>query len=319
MESITQNKDSDAAVELFLCNLRRHSGRVDEHMVTLSDWIASTDQAAINLQRRLDATKDVALCITLVAIVCLAALAVLMRTPAPQVLCPFVVFLMLLFNDKQRKADAVFHFASLRLAAETLRTIAAVRRKPDQLAMVLSARNLSTHGVVTLSAQACEACKGVFGADSANTVAVAAQEDWSDWVKGQGKYYEQAAVREKRRGQRARKVFNSAFFFVGCAGVVAGFWSYFNPAAMATDGFRILMAAASATGSCGLAYMSHVRDKKAFDQSFDYVHMSEVFDSKASKADSVLVNESINEHIRWALRMAGHMQSPVANNQILSA
>lgn len=311
MKDSTKRQDAEEAVEFFLQNLKRDS-RCDKNSAAsaVSDWMVLADESAINFQRRLDATKNVSLRITLVSILCLATSALLLHTPAPQALCPFAVFLMILFNDRQRKRSDVFHFASLRLVAETLRIIQAVRYKPVQLAMVLSSRNLSTHDVVSLSAQACEACKSVFKVDPIQEAEKPGQEAWSEWVSGQTEYYEKAAAREQRHGRRARMVFNTAFSFVGFVGVVAGLWSYINPAAMTSETFRIWMAAAAATGSCGLAYMSHVRDKKAFDQSFDYRHMIRVFKSEKMSEDSVLVNESINEHVRWALRMAGHLNTP---------
>ena len=96
---------------------------------------------------------------------------------------------------------------------------------------------------------------------------------------------------------------------MGFVGIAAAVWSLFAPAQIATDAFRIFMAVSSATGSCGLAYMSYGKDLKAFDQSFDYRHMSRVFRHDGPEIESITVNESMSEHVRWALRMAGHFEN----------
>ena len=302
--------DSAQATRVFLQELQGISGlSLDLGRQSLTAWMEAADAAAMEVQRRLDRTKNTALRVTLASIGCLAVLAVVLRTPAPQVLCPFAVFLMILFNDWQRSQRDVFRFAALRLTAETIRIIRAVQYKPDQLAMVLSSRMFSTHAVVSLAARSCDAGRTLL---AANTQEVREREShgfWAAWISEQAAYYDKASVREKGRAKWARNVFNTAFGFVGFVGIAAAVWSLFAPAQIATDGFRILMAVASATGSCGLAYMSHARDKKTFDQSLDYGHMSRVFRHVGPDIESITVNESMSEHVRWALRMAGHFES----------
>lgn len=275
---------------------------------SLSAWMKVADTSAMEVQHSLEQIKNTALRVTLASIVCLAVLAVVLRTPAPQVLCPFAVFLMILFSDWQRKQSDVFRFTALRLAAETLRIIQAVQHKPDQIAMVLSSRRLSTHAVVSLAAKACEASRVLLADKQQQPNEHVGKGFWSAWTSEQGAYYGSASAREKNRAMRARSVFNAAFGFVGVVGVAAAIWSLSAPAQMATDAFRILMAIASATGSCGLAYMSYVRDRKAFDQSLDYGHMCRVFRYDKPDFESIAVNESMSEHVRWALRMAGHFE-----------
>jgi hypothetical protein len=301
--------DSAPAITTFLRELQGVSGRsVGPSSQSLTAWMEVADASAIEVQHRLDRTKNTALRVTLASIVCLAVLAVVLRTPAPQVLCPFAVFLMILFSDRQRCRADVFRFTSLRLAAETLRIIQAVHYKPDQLAMVLSSRRLSTHAVVSLAAKACEASRVLLAGETQRPNEHEGEGFWSAWISEQGAYYGNASAREKNRAKWARSVFNAAFGFVGFVGIAAAIWSLSAPAQMATDAFRIFMAVASATGSCGLAYMSHVRDKKAFDQSFDYGHLSKVFWHDGPDFESIAVNESMSEHVRWALRMAGHFE-----------
>lgn len=301
--------DSVPAISVFLRELQGVSRRtVDPANQSLSAWMEVADTSAIEVQYRLDRTKNAALRVTLVSIVYLAVLAVVLRTPAPQVLCPFAVFLMILFSDWQRCSADVFRFTALRLAAETLRTIQAVQHKPNQLAMVLSSRMFSTHAVVSLSSKACEASRTLLAGNAQRARELEGQGFWAAWMSEQGAYYGKASAREKSRAKWARNVFNTAFGFVGFVGLAAAIWSLSAPDQMSTDAFRIFMAVASATGSCGLAYMSHVRDKKAFDQSFDYGHLSQVFRHDGPDFESIVVNESMSEHVRWALRMAGHFE-----------
>lgn len=307
----TDHTSPDSAIKsAFLQEFESVSGRsLDLGSQSLAAWMEAADASAIEVQHRLNQTKNTALRVTLVSIVCLAVLAVVLRTPAPQVLCPFAVFLMILFSDRQRGQADVFRFTALRLAAETIRIIQAVQCKPDQLAMVLSSRRFSTHAVVSLASKACEASRTLFAGNAQQASEHEGQGFWAAWISEQEAYYRKASAREKSRAKWARSVFNAAFGFVGFVGVAAAVWSLSAPAQMSTDAFRISLAVASATGSCGLAYMSHVRDKKAFDQSFDYGHMAQVFQLDGPDLESVIVNESISEHARWALRMAGHFEN----------
>ena len=296
-------------ISVFLRELQDLSGQSPHPSnQSLTAWMEVADTSAIEVQHRLDRTKNIALRVTLFSIFFLAVLAVVLRTPAPQVLCPFAVFLMILFSDRQRCKADVFRFTALRLTAETLRIIQAVQYKPDLLAMVLSSRRFSKYAVVAVAVKACEASGVFLAVEPQQANKQAGQAVWSAWIDEQGAYYGKASAREKNRAKWARRVFNVAFGFVGFVGIAASVWSLSAPAQMATDAFRIFMAVASAIGSCGLAYMSHVRDKKAFDQSFDYGHMSSVFQHGGSDFESVVVNESMSEHVRWALRMAGHFE-----------
>jgi hypothetical protein len=305
----TDHTSPDSAAEsAFLRELESVSGSsLILGSQPLAAWMEAADASAMEVQHRLNRTKNTALRVTLVSIACLAVLAVVLRTPAPQVLCPFAVFLMILFSDWQRSQVDVFRFAALRLTAETLRIIQAVQYKPDQLAMVLSSRRFSTHAVASLAASACEASRILFSG-KAQQASEEGQGFWASWMSEQEAYYGRASAREKGRAKWARKVFNTAFGFVGFVGIAAAVWSLSAPDQIATDAFRIFMAVASAIGSCGLAYMSYVRDMKAFDQSFDYGHMSRVFRHDGPDIESIAVNESMSEHIRWALRMAGHFE-----------
>ena len=160
-------------INAFLRELQDLSGRsVGPSSQSLSAWMEVADTSAIEIRQRLDQTKNTALCVTLFSIFCLAVLAVVLRTPAPQVLCPFAVFLMILFSDRQRCRADVFRFTALRLTAETLRIIQAVHFKPDSLAMVLSSRRLSTHAVVELAAKACEASRLLLAVEPQQAVVV---------------------------------------------------------------------------------------------------------------------------------------------------
>jgi hypothetical protein len=163
--------------------------------------------------------------------------------------------------------------------------------------------------VGSLATRACEASRTLLAGNAQKACEHKSQGYWLAWISEQGAYYGKASAREKSRAKWARSVFNAAFGFVGFVGLTAAIWSLSTPAHMATDAFRVFMAVASAAGSCGLAYMSHVRDKKAFDQSFDYRHMANVFQLQRPDFESVVVNETISEHARWALRMAGHFES----------
>ena len=308
MQTDPTSPDS-ATKSAFLQELEAVSGRsLDLGSQSLAAWMEAADASAIEIQHRLNQTKNTALRVTLVSIVCLAVLAVVLRTPAPQVLCPFAVFLMILFSDRQRGQADVFLFTALRLAAETIRIIQAVQCKPDQLAMVLSSRRFSTHAVVSLASKACEASRTLLSGNAQQASEDEGKSFWAAWISEQETYYRKASAREKSRAKWARSVFNGAFGFVGFVAVATAVWSLFDPAQISTNAFRIFMAVASATGSCGLAYMSYVRDKKAFDQSFDYGHMSKVFRHDGPDFESIAVNESMSEHFRWAQRMAGHFE-----------
>lgn len=306
----------EPAVLDFLQDLGGVSGQLaDPSIQSLTSWLELADTSAMQVQRRLDRTKNLALRVTLFCIVCLATLAVVFRTPAPQVLCPFAVFLMILFSDWQRSQQDVFKFAALRLAAETIRVIQAVQGNPEQLALVLSSRRFSNHAVVSLAAKACEASRVFLASNRKQVSEDLSQSFWAVWLSEQRTYYSKAFARERSRAKQARNVFNTAFGFVGFAGVAATIWSLSTPVDINTDAFRIFMAIASAAGSCGLAYMSYIRDKKAFDQSLDYGYMSRVLrHDSLDDFESIAVNESMSEHVRWALRMAGHFErAPVTN------
>lgn len=314
MHKVVTSQTVESPILHFLRDLQCVSGRdSDRSAQSLSEWMEIADAEAIKLQRSLESTKTSALWVTLISIVLLAALAVVLRTPAPQVLCPFAVFLMILFNDGLRSGADVFRFTSLRLTAETLRIIQAVQNMPTQLGMVLSSRSLSRHAVVALASNACEASKQLISSKNPDVQARDSSDLWTHWANGQKAYYAKAAARERSRAQHARKIFNAAFGFVGLVGIFAGIWSLYDPTRLSSDSFKIVMALASATGSSGLAYINYVRDKKAFDQSLDYGHLAQVFDFTGAEFESVLVNESMIEHVRWALRMAGHFKhSPSA-------
>lgn len=309
MQKFGESNVSEMPIQRFLRDLQSVADlHVEKYGESLSDWMEVADTEALKLQSRLEITKKTALWVTLISIALLAALAVLLRTPAPQVLCPFAVFLMILFNDRQRKGRDVFRFTSLRLLAETLRIIQAVQNMPTQLAMVLASRSLSTHAVVELAAAGCEASKQLISTNVPDVQTLENSDPWTNWMDGQKVYYANASVRERGRAQRARKVFNLAFGFVGLVGAIAGIWSLYVPAIVSSDNFRIVMALTSAIGSSGLAYINNVRDKKAFDQSFDYEHMTQVYENTRTDFESVLVSESMSEHVRWALRMASHFK-----------
>jgi hypothetical protein len=301
---------STPEINAFQRELESVSGRsLNALRQSLDAWLRFADETAIDVQLRINRTKKMALRLTLLSIVCLAVLAVVLRTPAPQVLCPFAVFLMILFSDWQRTQDQVFRFTSLRLTAETIRIVKAVQHKPEQLSMVLSSRRFSTHAVVALAARACDASRSLLAGIAKEANTLNDQGTWFAWMDEQGAYYRKASARESSRARRARRLFNAAFGFVGVVGIAGAAWSLAVPELIATDTFRIFMAVASATGSSGLAYMTYVRDKKAFDQSLDYGHMARVFRHEGPDIDSVTVNESMSEHVRWALRMAGHFES----------
>ncbi len=275
-------------------------------------WFEAADRDAMALQRILHRRRAGALWLTLAGIFFLVAWAVALKTPALQVLCPVAVYLMLVYFDRVRGSALLFRFTALRLLAETLRVALAARHQPAHLQSVLSSRGISTHPVTALAARACTAAATLLKAPGAGE---APDDAWARWLGQQADYYRNACARDQYRARRARRIFNTAFQLVGVIGVACGVWSLADPAATATTPFRVAMAVASALGGTGLACISYVRELKAFEQSFDYAHMHRLF-LQASEAGAesggcadmsgAVVSESIDEHARWALRMAGH-------------
>jgi|GEM_PF-5047401 len=241
-----------------------------------------------------------------------------MRTPAPQVLCPVAVFLMIQYLDYLRKSELTFHFASFRLATETLRVLGACRDKLELMELIFSIRSLSTHSVADESARACEAAYGLLGTEAEKVVVPGSPNHWDKWLLDQTEYYAQASSRERLRSRHGLWVFNTAFTIVAAVGLSAWIWSLVDPGAVLSDLFRALVAVASVVGSCGLAYINFVKDRKVFDQSIDYERMHMVLtgtinprvsDRVGEIFERMVVMETMNEHMRWALRMAGHFKT----------
>ena len=227
---------------------------------------------------------------------------------------------MIQYLDRLRKSKTTFHFVSSRLAAETLRVIGASRSKPMLLELIVSTRGLSTHPVAEESAQACEVTNSFLRSrfKSPKAKLVRSSSFWDSWLEDQTKYYLLASTRELARSRKGILTFNLAFTAVAVIGLGASFWSVMDSAASTSDGFRALMATASLIGSCGLAYINFVKDRKAFDQSFDYDHMYRVLSGNINPKvvvrdgelfERIVVTETLNEHMRWALRMAGHFKT----------
>jgi hypothetical protein len=270
------------------------------------------------LQQQLIARQKLGLTLALLTIFLLASVALVLRTPAPQVLCPVAVFLMIQYLDHLRKSERTFQFASLRLAAETLRVLGAARDKPALIDLIVSTRGLSSYPVADLSAQACEASRDLPGSDADKAVTPVPADHWGRWLNDQTAYYAHASSRERLRGKQGLWVFNAAFTCVALIGLGACMWSLLDATAVASDLFRVFMATASVLGSCGLAYINFVKDRKAFDQSLDYDRMHKVFtgtlhprvsERAGEPFERMVVTESLNEHMRWALRMAGHFKA----------
>ena len=288
-------------------------------LTSIEDCFAEADKKAMDLQGVLVQRQNVCLAVTLVSICLLAGLAFAMHTAALQVLCPVAVFFMIQYLDYLRKSENTFHFVSSRLTAETLRVVGAARDKSALLDMIVSTRSLSTHPVAEESARTCEPAYGLLSTHT-NGLAVRLEPSndfWNDWLAGQTAYYVRASNRELARGRSGKTLFNVAFTLVALIGLGASVWSISNPAAIGSDVFRALMTMASLIGSCGLAYINFVKDRKAFDQSFDYDHMYQVLSGSVNSRDiprdgeafeRLVVTATLNEHIRWALRMAGHFK-----------
>lgn len=286
----------------------------------IEDYFTDADSRAMDLQAMLVKEQKKGLTVALTSIFLLAISAYLFRTASLQVLCPVAVFLMIQYLDRLRKSKTTFHFVSSRLTAETLRVMGAVRSKPLLLDLIVSTRSLSTHPVAEESARACELTTALLNirlsSDEEKLEPIA--NFWGNWLEDQTKYYLKASTRELARSKRGITTFNRAFTLVALIGLGASVWSVFDPAAVGSDGFRALMAIASLIGSSGLAYINFVKDRKAFDQSFDYDHMYQVLAGNINPRvgaregelfERMVVTETLNEHLRWALRMAGHFKT----------
>ena len=286
----------------------------------IEDYFSDADSKAIHLQAKLVKEQKNGLTIALASIFLLATFAYLYRTASLQVLCPVAVFLMIQYLDRLRKSPTAFNFVSSRLAAETLRVMGAVRSKPLLLDLIVSTRSLSTQPVAEESARACEVINVLLSPN----LSISEEKPepsanfWDNWLEEQTKYYLKASTREIARSKKGIMTFNFAFTLVALIGLGASVWSVFDLAAIESDGFRALMAIASLIGSCGLAYINFVKDRKAFDQSFDYDHMHKVLSGSINPLVStrggelferMVVTETLNEHLRWALRMAGHFKT----------
>jgi hypothetical protein len=286
----------------------------------IEDYFADADSRAMKLQANLVKDQKNALTIALVSIFLLAISAYLLRTVSLQVLCPVAVFLMIQYLDRLRKSKTTFLFVSSRLTAETLRVMGAARSKPLLLDLIVSTRGLSTHLVAEESAHAFEASKALPSPQSSRSEEKPgpSADFWGNWVDEQTKYYLKAGTREVARSKKGISIFNLAFTLVALIGIGASIWSVFDASAVGSDVFRALMAIASLIGSSGLAYINFVKDRKAFDQSFDYDHMYKVLSGNINPRfvaregalfERMVVTETLNEHLRWALRMAGHFKT----------
>lgn len=290
---------------------------------SLEGHFFAVDSKAIGSQQQLVFCQKRGLIVAVLSIFLLATFAFVMHTSAPQVLCPVAVFLMIRYLDRLRKSELTFQFASFRLTAETLRVMGAVRNKPALLEFICATRSLSTHTVADESAKACGQCAGVLRGEASTVKDPSIAGYWNNWLTEQTEYYARASNRERLRGRRALSVFNTAFTFVAVVGGAASVWSLVDLSATSSVWFRALMAVASVVGSCGLAYISFVRDRKAFDQSFDYERMHQVLsgtinsrvrDRTGDVFERMVVTETLNEHMRWALRMAGHFKTQNASH-----
>lgn len=286
----------------------------------IEDYFFEADSRAINFQVKLVKNQKNGLTIALVSIFLLATSAYLLRTASLQVLCPVAVFLMIQYLDRLRKSHTTFHFVSSRLAAETLRVMGALRSKPLLLDLIVSTRSLSTHPVAEESARACEFISVLLSPNLSSPETKPEQDAnfWDSWLEEQTKYYLKASTREIARSKTGITTFNLAFTLVALIGIGASIWGFFDPSSVGSDGFRAHMAIASLIGSCGLAYINFVKDRKAFDQSFDYDHMHKVLSGNINPIvrtregelfERMVVTETLNEHLRWALRMAGHFKT----------
>lgn len=279
-----------------------------------ADSFATADRDAVLLRRELERRRHAAFAATCGCITVMAAISVLLRNPAPQVLCPVAVFLMLLYFDRLRSSPLIFLLASTRLLSETQRVMQAAQAHPQLLRDAIDWRSLSTHPVTASAALAARTLV------SSPPVGICEVDHWGDWLKGQQAYYCAAHSREQKKAWRARLLFNCAFGLVALIALGAGTWATVDKSASATDSFRFLLAAASAVGSVALAYSNLVREQKAFEQSVDYGHLSGLFvnlgqDAEKATSDTArrtLLHASLDEHARWALRVAGHFTTPPA-------
>lgn len=281
---------------------------------------AEADSRANELQHKLVSSQKMGLTITIAVIFFLAISAFAARMPSLQVLCPVAVFLMIQYLGHLRKSRSTFKFVSARLTAETLRVMFAAQEKPQLLDMIVSTRSMSTHPVAEESVLASESFCALQSQGSSYAVTGSAVniDFWGKWLEEQTAYYASASCRERQLGKRGVWIINSAFSLVALVGLGASFWNIFDASAAGSESFRALMASASLIGSCGLAYINFVKDRKAFDQSFDYDHMHQVLAGnikpRANTRDGedferLVVSESLNENMRWALRMAGHFKA----------
>jgi hypothetical protein len=286
----------------------------------MKDRFAEADSRANALQGQLASNQEIGLKITMAIIFSLALSAFAARMPSLQVLCPVAVFLMIQYLGHLRNSKSTFKFVSARLTAETLRVMFASQGKHQLLNMIVSTRSMSTHPVAEESVRASESfCDLQKQGSSYEATGKAVNTDfWDKWLEEQTAYYASASSRERQLGKRGVWIFNSAFSLVALVGLGASFWTIFDPSAAGSESFRALMAFASFIGSCGLAYINFVKDRKAFDQSFDYDHMYQVLAgninprAKTLEGDvfeRLVVSESLNENMRWALRMAGHFKA----------
>ena len=233
----------------------------------IEDYFADADSRAMHLQTNLVKEQKNGLTIAFASIFLLATSAYLLHIASLQVLCPVAVFVMIQYLDRLRKRRTTFHFVSSRLAAETFRVMGAVRSKPLLLDLIVSTRSLSTQPVAEESARACEAINVLLSPNLSSPEAKTEQRAnfWDNWLEEQTKYYLKASKREIARSKKGITTFNLAFTLVALIGLGASIWGFFDPAAFGSDGFRALMAIASLIGSCGLAYINFVKDRKAFD------------------------------------------------------
>lgn len=287
----------------------------------------ATDRLAKLFQLKLFARQQQALWITLIGIAILVVLACVTSNSLFTLFGPVVVFVMILRFDAIRQSATVYQFAALRLAAETIRVLMALDGKPQLRNWVLTQRLHSAHAVASLATEATASLGGETQADaqildemSTKSQAPAktppeipTQDVWSNWREEQSAYFGLASAREAARSRRARRGFYGAFTLVALTGFSLGCWMLLDPQAAGKPLYREILAAASGCGSAGLAWITLARELKCFEQSIDYRHMHELFESKSGGVqDGTLVCEAVAEHTRWAVRMAGHfgMQPP---------
>jgi hypothetical protein len=272
--------------------------------------MTQADDAAQRLQAQVQRRRRHAIRFAFGALAALAAMSLTIGHPAPLIFCPVVVYLMIRQLEALRMQPALFHFVSLRLCAETLRLLIAVRGDVALLDWMLKARKAAAHEVSALAALASQTFEQVVAVNK-----VPSGDTWTPWDEEQRAYFDKAEARERARATRGRRVFNGAFVAVGLIGMVTLAIALAAPGMTLLSSLVLLLTAmASTVGGCGLAYVSYVRDMRAFDHSFDYLHMKAVFaayphdplDLESSRLR--LLREAANEQERWALRMAGHFR-----------